>query len=428
MFALSSLPFTVHLQRTTVALVLLLPWLLVQFQAGSEIAIDVIAVCFVARCGIERRWAWLTEGWVPIGLAWWSWLVVCTLLNAGHEPLSAVPQSLAMVRFLVFAAALERWTLADAPVRTWFAQSLGMATLYVVAQTLLQFVTGHNLFGATRYIDGELTGPFDKPRAGPSYVRMLFPVLVPAGCAVMARRGWVGWTGALCVFAGPMAVAVLIGQRMPVLLAAMGLALMAALLPRLRGPVVVALAAAAALIAATVVVSPPTFHRLVTKFSQQMADWPDSHYGEITARALAITAQTPLIGRGYDGFEASCALPRYFVGWHWPGEPARGDGGGAGMCTTHPHSLYLQAMTDAGLPGLLLFCALVMAWLARLGRGLWRGGDPLRVGLFVAAFIQLFPIASTSPLISIPIGGWFFVLLGFGLAESADPRHDGLNR
>ena len=74
------------------------------------------------------------------------------------------------------------------------------------------------------------------------------------------------------------------------------------------------------------------------------------------------------------------------------------------------------------MPGLALFCTLVGVWLFRLGQGLLRDPDPLRVGLFVAALIQEWPVASTSPLTSLPIGGWFLLLLGFGLAQARAVR------
>jgi hypothetical protein len=61
---------------------------------------------------------------------------------------------------------------------------------------------------------------------------------------------------------------------------------------------------------------------------------------------------------------------------------------------------------------------LACAWLVTLGSGLRRRGDALRVGLFVAAAIQLWPIESTSPIISLPMGAWFFLLLGFGVAAA----------
>lgn len=411
---------TRHLKTLTLGLVLLMPWFLLHARAGAELGIDLVGACFLARCAAARSWGWLRQDWVVIGLAWWGWLVACTAWNLSlpGQDGAAVLQALLVLRFLLFVAAMEHWTLADPSARRWFFVSLVASTLYVAAQTLLQFATGHNLYGVPRSEDGELTGPFSKPRAAPSFVRMLFPALLPAADALLARPGWLPRLGGAALFAGGNAVVVLIGQRMPVLLAALGLLATALLLPRLRGPAAVAIVAGGALIAASAVVSPPVFYRLVTKFSRQVGDFADSPYGQIAERAVAIAEQHPLTGRGYDGFRTGCPQPRYFQGWHWPGDAAPDDGGGAAVCVTHPHNHYLQALTDAGLPGLLLFCALVGTWLWRLGRGLLRAPDPLRVGLFIAALLQEWPVASTSPLISLPIGGWFFLLLGFGLAEA----------
>ena len=409
-----------HLQTLTLGLALLMPWFLLHARAAAEIGMDVAAACFLARCAAERSWGWLRQDWVPVGLAWWGWLVLCTAWNRSlpGQDGSALVQALLAVRLLLFVAALEHWTLRDDRPRRWLLGSLTAATLYVAAQVLLQFVTGHNLYGVPRSPDGELTGPFSKPRAAPSFVRMLFPALLPPVGALLARPGWVPRLGGALLFAGGAAVVVLIGQRMPVLLACLGFAATALLLPRLRGPAAVAVVAGGTLIAASAVVSPPVFYRLVTKFSRQVGDFADSPYGQIAERAVAIAEQHPLTGRGYDGFRTGCPQPRYFQGWHWPGQPSGNDGGGAGVCVTHPHNHYLQAVTDAGLPGLLLFCALVGTWLTRLGTGLLRAPDPLRAGLFVAALIQEWPVASTSPFTSLPIGGWFLLLLGFGLAEA----------
>jgi O-antigen ligase len=171
------------------------------------------------------------------------------------------------------------------------------------------------------------------------------------------------------------------------------------------------------LLAASAVLSPPSFYRLVTKFSAQMEHFPDSDYGRIAGRAVVIFLDHPILGQGYDGFRNVCADQKYFRAAPWPGQHAA-DGGGAAACNIHPHNHYLEALSEAGFPGLLLFVALVAAWARALLRGIGGNPDPLRVGLFVGALIQEWPIASMGNFTSIELSGFFFVILGLGLAEA----------
>lgn len=392
----------IWLDRLAVTCVLLCPVFLLHGRLVADILVITVAVSFVLRSALARDWAWLRTGWVMVAAAWWAWLLTCSLQGG-------LPQALAAVRFLLFVAALEHWVLRLPWRRIWLTRLAAAAGLYIALQTTLQLAIGRNIQGYGRWGDGELTGPFEHPRAGAPFSRLLFPAVLP----VMARLG--RWAG-LGLLVASVLVVVLIGQRMPVLLTGLGLLVTALLLPRLRAGVLAATAGAALLLAVSAVVVPPTFHRLIDKFSAQMEHFPDSPYGLITIRAVAMIERNPLIGLGFDGFRHQCANPAYFHGW--PGSAHVADGGGANVCVQHPHNHYLQAAVEAGFPGLLLFCAMVLAWLRPLARGLWRDPAPLRVGLFVAALIQEWPIASTSDFLSMPLSGWFFLLLGLGLAES----------
>ena len=389
--------------RIAQSLTLALPIFLLHGRGVAEALVIVIAGLFLVQSALTREWAWLRRGWAPIAGAWWVWLMLCSIASG------TVVQAAGTVRFLLLVAALEHWVLRDAGVRLWLARLLRWATLYLALSCLLQLTTGRNLAGYGRGADGELTGPYQNPRVGPPLARLLFPALLPPVVA------WPPWAGAALGLAG-VATMVLVGQRMPLLLTFLGLFVTALLLPRLRGVVLAACVAAGLLVAATSVVAPPTFNRLVTKFGTQMVHFPDSHYGQIAARALAIAAANPVLGAGYDGFRLRCDDPAYFQGWH--GDVGENGGGGAAICVQHPHSHYLQALVEGGWPGLLLFCAMVGAWLRAVGRGLWRDPAPLRVGLFVAVLLHEWPIASASAFTSMPLSGWFFVLLGLGLAEA----------
>ncbi len=396
-----------RLDHTGVGATLLLPLFLLHGRGFAEALIILLGAGFVARSALLRDWSWLRRGWVRIGFAWWGWLLLCSAPR-GWESFG---QAAGVVRFLLLVAAMEAWTLRSGPVRSWLTTLLRWSAYYLAVQSLVQFATGRNLFGYPRGADGELTGPYQNPRAGAPLSRLLFPAVLPMLERWSRRAGWWRLATLLLLPAG-MGVMVLIGQRMPLLLTVLGLFVTGLLMPALRRLVLGGCGAALFLLAATSVLSPPTFARLVTKFSTQMQHFPDSHYGQIAARAVSIAQGQPVLGAGFDGFRRDCDEPQYFHGWNG------GDGGGAAICVQHPHNFYLQALVEGGVPGLLLFACLCAAWLLRLFTGLWRDPDPLRVGLFVAGLIHLWPIASSTAFTSMPLGGWFFVLLGLGLAET----------
>jgi hypothetical protein len=407
------------LDRAVLIAALLTPLLLLHAHGIAEGTIAVVDAGFLARTAITRDWTWLRASWLRLGLAWWGWLVLCSLpvtpLGLGEGGAGSLIQAVATLRYLIFVAALEHSVLSDATARRWMFGVIAASAAYIAVQTVFQFVVGHNLYGEPSGRDGELTGPFGKPRAGPPMSRLLFPALIPLVAALLARPGVAARLGAYALLLGGVCVMVLIGQRMPLLLTGLGLFVAALLLRPLRPLVLVAVVAGSALTAATVVVSPPTYHRLVQKFSSQMDHFATSQYGQLYARALEIGEQHPLTGRGFDGFRTGCPVPRYFRPSFDGSQP---DGGGVAICAQHPHNFYAQALDEGGVPGLVLFAVLAIAWLALLGRGLWREPRPLRVGLFASVLIQLWPFASTSAFTSMPMGGWFFLLLGWGLAEA----------
>ncbi|MDE2200661.1 MAG: O-antigen ligase family protein [Rhodospirillales bacterium] len=403
-------------QMSATAVLLMAPGMLHAYVL-AEICIGLVAVAFLARCALLGDWIWLRTPWVVLAGLWWLWLVFCSLPGVGRGGTASLIQAVVVVRYLVLAAALEHQVLRDAWLRRWLWRVLALCAAYIALQVYLQAFIGHNLFGQARWPSGELTGPFDKPRAGAPLSRLFFVALLPPAMSLIGRGSRAGGLAALVLTGSALAAQVLIGQRMPLLLVVMGFVVSAALLAPLRRPATIALLGAAILIAASAVLVPPTFYRLVTKFSAQMETFPTSPYGELAARAVAIAEQHPWTGRGFNGFRTGCAEPRYFHGWNWPANP-NDDGGGLAGCNIHPHNHYLQALTDSGFPGLFLFAALVVTWLAVLGRGLSRTPTALRVGLFVALLIQQWPIASTSSAFAIEIGGLSFLLLGFGLAEA----------
>ncbi|WP_459695617.1 O-antigen ligase family protein [Acidisoma sp. C75] len=411
------MPLNLLIERMALTLVLLVMPGLLDGRGLADVLMSGTALLFLLDRARSGRWGWLREGWVPFAAAWWIWEMLCSLPAPPvlHGDWPDFVQAAAMVRFFVFAAALEFWVLREARHRLWLRWAVQATAAYIGINCLWQWLTGKNFFGDGRFVDGELTGPFFKPRAGPELVRILFPALLPPVMALIERRAWLWRILGLALAALGIAVMILIGQRMPVLLTGLGLVVSAILLPRLRPVAIAVVVVGGVVLAASPIISPPTYYRLVEKFSRQMDHFQTSPYGYLWRRADEMTEQNPIVGLGYAGFRRDCPQPRYFVGWsRMPGH----DGGGAAICKIHPHNFYTQASTDGGYPGLVLFSLMCLAWLWGVGRGLWRNPNPLRVGLFAGCLIHLWPIASTSAFTALPVSGYFFVVLGWGLAEA----------
>ena len=429
------LPAEAWLERVVGAAFLALPVAILHTRAGAEILIALLDIAFLASCARASSWAWLRQGWAVAALAWWLWLVLCSVPVTQHAGAvgdlgpaaaglagrrwSSCLQALASLRFLLLAAAAADWLPPRPILRRGLGWMVAAAAAWIAAECWQQYLLGDNLFGWPRWGDGALTGPFRQPRAGPALVLILFPAILPATLALLAGRQSRPRLGprlaaaALVLFA--TATMILIGQRMPVLLTGIGLVACGVLLPRTRPAIVVTAILAAVLLAALPVISPPTFAKLVVKFVRQVSHFGSSPYGAILVRATIMTRANPLFGLGFDGFRHGCDDPAYQHGLRWLGGAPLGSGDRSG-CNIHPHNHYLEAATSGGLPGLLLFCVTVLAWLRTLGRGLLARPEPQRAGLFIAALLALWPFASTSAFFTLPNAGWFFLLLGAGLA------------
>jgi len=407
------------LTRSALVSVMLLPLLLLHAHGVAEAAIGVADICFLARSALLRDWAWLRTPWLWVAGAWWGWLVICSLpvpaLGLGEGGLRSLVQALATARFLLLVCVLQHLVLRTPQARRWLFRLVAASAAWIALNCFIQDIFGRNLIGWPRSGEGVLTGPFGTARAGPALARILIPSVLPPVAALLARPGRWATAGAYALLLLSLVVMVLISQRMPLALTVFGLVIVAFLMRRLR-PVVLATALAGALVlAASPIVAPSAYFRLIGKFSTQMEHFAVSPYGQLYARAWEVGRRNPVTGLGFDGFDTGCPQPRYFR----PGfDGSQIDGGGAKICWDHPHNFYLQALDDGGFIGLALFAATGLAWLVPLGRGLWREPDPLRVGLFAATLIQLWPIQSSTAFTSMPIGGWFFLLLGWGMAEA----------
>jgi O-antigen ligase len=395
--------------------VLVLPVILPYARSIADGLLSLVGALFLLNRAARSDWEWLRAPHTRLMFLLWAWMLLCTLATPSVQP---IEQALAGLRLFVFVAALEYWVLADglARRRLWYVV-LGIA-VWIALECWQQYLLGSSLSGYRRFADGALTGPFLRPIAGATYLAVLFPAILPL-CLMLLRRGHrIDQVCAVAALAFAVATMLLIGQRMPSLLMLLGLCFAGLLFRQLRVPVMLTLVAGAVLLALLPVVSPPTFAKLVVRFTQQLETFWQTPYGWIFARAATMIQANPWLGLGWDGFRDNCMQPAYLGGVSWlpVADPANPDG-----CNIHPHNYWLQIATSAGLPGLVLFAVLAVVWLWRITGAADYLGSDRRAALLVTVFVLLWPIASATSLFTVPNAGWVFLMVGWGLAEARHP-------
>jgi len=407
------IPAPERLKLFALAATLLVPLGLLHAFLLAEFGIGITDILFLLAAFRQRNWQPFRQTWFVAAIIWWLWLLVCSVpighVTAGWS--NAVVQAAVIIRFLVFALALQTWVLTTQTGRRTLWALLALSCLWIGVEAWQQYLTGRNIFGDHRWGDGALTGPFWKPRAGILYSHLLFVVVPPLAMKLRGRAGSV-LAGVLLSLGA--VTAVLIGQRMGTAFMILGALATAAFLPRLRRPVAAALLAAGLTLLATPIISPPTHAKLVGETSKNLTHFSRSPYGEIYTRAAVMGLDSPWRGWGYNGFRTFCPAPQFDAGL-----PALGiapTSTAMFACNLHPHNFYLQAFEESGFPGLALFTLMNLLWLVALRPKPAR--DPVLVGLFIGVLTYAWPIASTDAFPTLYEPGWLFVILGLGLAHA----------
>jgi O-antigen ligase len=410
------------LGRVAVFATLALPWVLLYGRTLGEIGIGVVAVGFLADRALRADWAWLRSWWASLSLAYWAWLVLCSVLDGSPH---SIAEAVVAVRLFVFAAALEHWVLRK-PAARHLLYMVAAVAVWVAAESWQQELFGSNIFGYVRNSTGALTGPFYRPRAGATFQMTFLPGLLPLILALLNRRGLRWQAAGVAALGLGVATSLIIGQRMPLALLLLGLCAVGLALRRYRLPLLACGVCGAAVLLASPYIAPQMYLRLVTRFAALMQHFMESPYGLLLNRAVAMVQAHPWTGFGFDGFRDHCmdmafrngsswlpaADPSYALQQGWLLKDSMNDRVG---CSLHPHNYWLQIATQAGLPGVLLFAVLVAGTLRQIWRGA-KGPDAVQaVCLFAAVFAIFWPIASSTTLFALPNAGWAFLTIGWGL-------------
>lgn len=393
-------------------LVVALPLIVIGSRSAAEIAIALLAGLLLCRVVCARDAQPLAAPWFLLSCAYWIWVVAVTAST--NADIWYLGQALVWIRFPLAVAACAVW-LAEARMRVVALWTSTAAALFTIIELWAQFLLGRGLTGTGRALSGYLSGPFARPRAGMFLISSVWPA-----CAVLAARYRQGWKNGLALAALAaflLGTLFLTGQRMPFLLALGSIVFLAFAVPAWRGALLPFLIGLGGVLLVLMSFAAETAARFLEHFPHILAHFPDSHYGQILARAWAIHADSPWIGHGAEAFRRLCPDAQYHIGWG-----GTGDGGGAGICVPHAHNIFLDALLDGGVMGLVLFAGAHLLLLLAAWHATRRAREPARYGALFALFLLVFPFATSNAYSSIPTAALRCFMAGWALARASGPR------
>ena len=97
-----------YLKKISLVLCVLLPFFQLRGRAIADLSILFIAISFLLYCIFEKHYRCLLRGWFPYALGLWGVIVASSAINGSTH---AVLEAIALLRYFVFAKALEEWLL-----------------------------------------------------------------------------------------------------------------------------------------------------------------------------------------------------------------------------------------------------------------------------------------------------------------------------
>ena len=381
---------------------LLMPLMFIFARAGIEICGGIISLLFLWQSYRTRQWAWARDPFTQACLLLWAWLVL-VVVPLAVSPSADMSAAIAWFRYPLLFLALRYWVLALPAARTTLAVFIVGLMVPVFIDTLWQLMTGISLTGHERIESGRLTGPFKNPKVGLYTSKIMLPaaaICLAAAIAANARRAQL----LTLALVGVMVVMVLVaGERSAFITVVFACSAVAAGVmlrdKRLRLP---CLAAGAVLAAAVLALyfSNGWVRARTDEGFDKMRHYAQSDYGQIATKAIHVGGAHWVHGVGVNGFR---------------GMSGDAKDQAALIQGTHPHNVYLEWFSEAGVPALVIFMVILGALMREAMQHFHRarGRDVVLPAAALGILLQhFFPLVGMQSIFL----NWSAMLLWYALA------------
>ena len=383
------------------------PFIYLIERSPADIWLSFIAFSFLIRSAYKKEWTWLRQTWVKVVLTFWGVCFVSSILSV--DPVFALGNTIAWIRFPLYAAALQVWVARDRDIRILMLIMILLGMIIMCLILMAEVILEPKV---------RLTWPYGDTVPGGYLAKVCLPIFcILIAIATNARAVPALIASFLGIFT--IIISALTGERTHFLLRACAGVLSGLVwkpkFKRILFVVIIEVLAISFIFA----LRPDLGSRYTTTFVQQIPiistivtenKNDNNTYWGAWRGGIQQFVETPVVGIGPGVTRTTCKKL----------EPTKPDWlPGVNYCGNHPHNFYIQLAADTGILGLvagsIMFLSIIILCFRtrRLNKNC-----PMAATAFVIPFGLLFPIQNFGNF----FGQWgnlfLWFALGFAIAQA----------
>ena len=362
-------------------LLLILPIIIILGSPSINLVLSIYSLLFLYLSFHYSFWSWLKISWVFISITFWIYLVLLSFFSIDIE--SSFRASFFFIRFILFALCLEyfafKYLSYNKIFKIWF-----YIVLFVCIDIWIQFIFGTDLFGYKDH-GARFAGLFGDELVAGSYLwKISGPIIGLIFYERFFGKNFKDNYLILAVFLIPITI-LITGERasfiMFVFYFLLSLFIFFITLKKVKLLII------SVLLIMSLFVSSIYLSSSVQKRYDDMLkitkNFSHSSYGVLFNSGIFIWKKNSLTGVGFKNFSVVCDNTIKLNDDKFKHPP----------CSTHPHNLYIQILSETGLLGLIFFISLFSTFFYHVLKKLtFAKINKIEKFIFISSCISLFSI------------------------------------
>lgn len=427
--------FKFDLRKISILLLYLLPLSLLTGPAIPDISITFICLFFLLSSLLNKDFNWIKNNWVIASLFFWLSIIFISFFS--YNFIASISESLIFIRYIIFSIAITYWLIISKKELNTLMMIIFISLIFVIFDCLYQFINynslygfGSDLFGFTSTHYGRLTGPFNDDIPGSHISRYIFfPILF---FVLVNNKSYFYNTAFIIYISLSIFIIWLSGEAMAFATTILGMILLIFLINQKKIIIIISVLLSGVFIFLTnnyhkmnydynIISSTPFHHGLLIekfgpcssnnnetcsriiktnpKFSEVIKNFDKSVYYGIYSDAFKMWMDNKITGVGLNNYETKCLADDKYSSIKI----------NYGKCSSHPHNIYIQFLSETGLIGLLSFLTMLIFIFIKIIRNIKNLYNRFSLIILITLF---WPIMSTGSLLKNWYGIEVFFTLG----------------